>query len=133
MLTTRTRAAAFIVLVMALSIFATGVVAGKKGELDKGLIEQLQKSFDPDGKDRAIVNAVSNNDLNDLTLDREIINNHDNIYSFKVDAKGITNQKSTGRCWLFAGLNVMRPAVMKKYNIAEFEFSENYLFFWDKL
>ncbi len=133
MLTTRNRAAALIVFVMALSIFASGAIAGKKGELDKGLIEQLQKSFDPDGRDRAMINAVSNNDLKDLSLDRESINSHDNIYTFKVDAKGITNQKSTGRCWLFAGLNVMRPAVMKKYNITEFEFSENHLFFWDKL
>jgi bleomycin hydrolase len=133
MLTTRTRAAALIIFVMALSIFVTGAIAGEKGELDKGLIEQLQKSFDPNGRDRAMINAVSNNDLNDLSLDREIINEHDNIYTFKVDAKGITNQESTGRCWLFAGLNVMRPAVMKKYNIAEFEFSENHLFFWDKL
>ncbi len=133
MLTTRTRAAALLVLVMVLSIFASGAIAGKNGELDKGLIEDLQKSFDPDGSERALMNAVANNDLKDLSLDREIINSHDNIYTFKVDAKGITNQKSTGRCWLFAGFNVMRPAVMKKYNIAEFEFSENHLFFWDKL
>jgi bleomycin hydrolase len=133
MLTTRTRVAAMLVLFLALSIFASGARAGKKGELDRGLIEELQSSFDTGGKTRAIMNAVSNNDLKDLTLDREMINAHDDIYSFKVDAKGITNQKSTGRCWLFAGLNVMRPAVMEKYNIAEFEFSENHLFFWDKL
>ena len=81
MLTTRTRAAALLVLVMALSIFATGASAGKKGELDSGLIKELQKSFDADGKDRAMINAVSNNDLNALSLDREIINSHDNIYT----------------------------------------------------
>ena len=133
MLTTRTRIAALLVLVMALSFFASGASAGKKGELDNGLIAELQKSFDSDGKDRAMMNAISNNDVKDLALDREMINKHDDIYTFKVDAKGITNQKSTGRCWLFAGFNVMRPAVMKKYNIPEFEFSENHLFFWDKL
>ena len=98
MLTTRTRAAALIVLVIALSIFASGAIAGKKGELDKGLITELQRLFDPDGKDRAMINAVSNNDLKALALDRELINGHDDIYTFKVDAKGITSQKSTGRC-----------------------------------
>jgi len=133
MLTTRTRAAALTAFALALVLSAAGASAGGKGELDRGLIEELQKSFDANGKDRAIMNAVSNNDLNDLALDREIINRHDDIYTFKVDTKGITNQESTGRCWLFAGLNMMRPAVMKKYNIAEFEFSENHLFFWDKL
>ena len=110
MLTTRTRTAALLVLVMVLSIFASGASAGKKGELDSGLIKELQKSFDADGKDRALVNAVANNDLNDLTLDRKIINSHNNIYSFKVDAKGITNQKSTGRCWLFAGTAPLSPS-----------------------
>ena len=133
MLTRRTRIAALLVLVTVFSTFAFGVNAAKKGELDRGLIEELKRSFNPDGKDRAMMNAISNNDLKALALDRELINGHDDIYTFKVDAEGITSQKSTGRCWLFAGLNVMRPAVMKKYNISEFEFSENHLFFWDKL
>lgn len=133
MLTNRTRIAALLVLVIALPLFASGASAGKNGELDRGLIAELQKSFDSDGSERALMNAIANNDLKDLALNREIINRHDDIYTFKVDANGITNQKSTGRCWLFAGLNVMRPAVMKKYNISEFEFSENHLFFWDKL
>ena len=48
-------------------------------------------------------------------------------------AHGITNQKGSERCWLFGSLNVLRPEVMKKYKIESFEFSENYLAFWDKL
>jgi len=103
MLTTRTRAAALTAFALALVLSAAGASAGEKGELDRGLIEELQKSFDANGKDRAIMNAVSNNDLNDLALDREIINRHNDIYTFKVDTKGITNQESTGRCspgWL---------------------------------
>ncbi|KAI0046257.1 peptidase C1B bleomycin hydrolase [Auriscalpium vulgare] len=45
----------------------------------------------------------------------------------------VTNQKSSGRCWLFATTNVLRYDVMKKFNLKEFELSQNYLFFWDKL
>lgn len=45
----------------------------------------------------------------------------------------ITNQRSSGRCWLFASTNVFRVALMKKYGLAEFELSQAYLFFWDKL
>lgn len=53
---------------------------------------------------------------------------------FQVDeVKPITNQKSSGRCWIFAALNVIRIPVMKHYNIEEFEFSQAYLFFWDKI
>ncbi|XP_050552921.1 bleomycin hydrolase isoform X2 [Spodoptera frugiperda] len=49
------------------------------------------------------------------------------------EAKPVTNQENSGRCWLFAALNVMRLPFMKKYGIEEFEFSQSYLFFWDKI
>ena len=101
--------------------------------LDAELIGKLQGSFVIDAQARALMNAIANNDLKDLALSREILHEHDDVYTHKVDAKGITDQKSSGRCWLFAGLNMMRPLVMKKYHLAEFEFSENHLFFWDKL
>lgn len=45
----------------------------------------------------------------------------------------MTNQKNSGRCWLFAALNTMRVPFMKSLNIEDFEFSQSYLFFWDKL
>lgn len=41
-------------------------------------------------------------------------------------------QKKSGRCWMFAGFNILRPKMCKKYNVENFEFSTNYLFFWDK-
>ncbi|XP_010114491.1 PREDICTED: bleomycin hydrolase, partial [Chlamydotis macqueenii] len=47
--------------------------------------------------------------------------------------KPVTNQKNSGRCWIFSCLNAMRLPFMKKYNIEEFEFSQSYLFFWDKV
>ena len=45
----------------------------------------------------------------------------------------MTDQKQSGRCWIFACLNLMRVPFMKKYNLEEFEFSQTYLFFWDKV
>ena len=60
-------------------------------------------------------------------------NNFDTYFSNKVNSKGITNQKSSGRCWLFTGLNVIRAQVIAKYNLPEFELSQNYNFFWDQL
>ena len=45
----------------------------------------------------------------------------------------MTNQRSSGRCWLFAATNVFRVPIMKRYNLKEFELSQAYLFFWDKL
>ncbi|MDD3643282.1 MAG: C1 family peptidase, partial [Candidatus Krumholzibacteria bacterium] len=116
-----------------LCVFAAGSRAAGPGELDARLVAELRGSFAADAPTRALMNAVTNNDLKDLALNRELLLKHDEVYTDKLDVKGITNQKSSGRCWLFAGLNIMRPSVMKKYDLAEFEFSENHLFFWDKL
>ncbi|TCD71210.1 hypothetical protein EIP91_011688 [Steccherinum ochraceum] len=57
------------------------------------------------------------------------------VFNTEVDFKTnpITNQKSSGRCWLFASTNVLRYNVMKKLNLSEFQLSQSYLFFWDKL
>ncbi len=109
------------------------VMAKSKGEINPEMIQKFQKQLDLEGQDRALMNAVTNTDLKQLTLNREIYNTHDDIFSFKIKTEGITDQKSTGRCWMFAGFNIMRPYVIKKYNLASFEFSQNYLFFWDKL
>jgi bleomycin hydrolase len=86
-----------------------------------------------DNHTRTIYNALTNTDINNLALNRDLINAQNNLFSNKIKAKSITNQKSSGRCWLFAALNVLRPIVIDKYKIENFEFSQNYLSFWDKM
>lgn len=51
----------------------------------------------------------------------------------ETEGKPMTNQKSSGRCWLFAALNCIRIPFCKQFNLEEFEFSQSYLFFWDKI
>ncbi|KAI0645742.1 peptidase C1B bleomycin hydrolase [Trametes meyenii] len=57
------------------------------------------------------------------------------VFNTELDFKTgpITNQKSSGRCWLFATTNVLRYNIMKKLNLSDFQLSQAYLFFWDKL
>jgi bleomycin hydrolase len=57
------------------------------------------------------------------------------VFSVKIPFEGapITNQRSSGRCWLFAATNVFRVALMKRHNLDKFELSQAYLFFHDKL
>jgi bleomycin hydrolase len=50
-----------------------------------------------------------------------------------LEGSPITNQRSSGRCWLFASTNVFRVAIMQRYGLKSFELSQAYLFFWDKL
>jgi len=96
-------------------------------------IEQIRSSFKMDAHTRAMYNSITNNDIRDLALNRDILRQHNEIFSHKIKTKGITDQKSSGRCWLFAGLNIMRPAVIEKYNLKSFEFSQIHLTFWDKM
>jgi bleomycin hydrolase len=116
----------------ALILSASPLIAGD-GALTTGLIEQVRTSFEMDVHTKAMYNAITNNDIKSLALNRDILHNHNEVFSNKIKAKGVTNQKSTGRCWLFAGLNIMRPAVIEKYKLSKFEFSQNYLAFWDKM
>ncbi|MDB4624314.1 hypothetical protein OAE47_02820, partial [Akkermansiaceae bacterium] len=86
-----------------------------------------------DAGDRARHNAVTNAEINKLALNREIVAGEDGHFSHKIKTKGITNQKSSGRCWMFAGFNVMRPKVINELGLDGFEFSNAYLQFWDKM
>ena len=83
--------------------------------------------------DKAIRNAITNNDINKLAVNGESKNNLDTYFSNKVESKGISNQRSSGRCWLFTGLNVFRAQAIAKYDMGDFQFSQNYSFFWDQL
>ncbi|PNS15324.1 hypothetical protein CAC42_5495 [Sphaceloma murrayae] len=53
--------------------------------------------------------------------------------SIPLEGSPVTNQRSSGRCWIFAATNVFRIALMKSYNLPSFELSQSYLFFWDKV
>ena len=104
-----------------------------EGALTVEQIELIRSNFRMDTHGMAMYNAITNNDIKSLALNRDILREHNEVFSHKIKAKGVTNQKSSGRCWLFAGLNVMRPAVIEKYKLSDFEFSQNYLAFWDKM
>ena len=115
-----------------LTLPASPLFAGPGGLTDE-TIDKIRSSFKMDSHTRAMYNAITNSDISGLALNRNVLRQHNEIFSHKIEAKGITNQKKSGRCWLFAGLNVMRPAVIEKNNLKSFEFSQNYLAFWDKL
>ncbi|XP_061460952.1 bleomycin hydrolase [Rhineura floridana] len=71
----------------------------------------------------------------EVCLGRAVVQDTQQVFQHAIPAEGkpVTNQKNSGRCWIFSCLNVMRLPFMKKFNIEEFEFSQSYLFFWDKI
>jgi bleomycin hydrolase len=68
-----------------------------------------------------------------IAVDQELLRKTDEYFSVKLKEQKITDQKSTGRCWMFAGLNILRPQVIARFKLENFEFSQSFLFFYDKL
>lgn len=116
--------------VLTLCMLSYGSMA-QSGAIGKKELKTIEKSFKLDAPTKALMNAISNNDINKLATNRAVVNKADHLFSYRVKSNGITNQKQSGRCWMFTGLNIMRPKVMNHYNMASFEFSTNYLYFWD--
>ncbi|XP_078404124.1 bleomycin hydrolase [Cetorhinus maximus] len=80
-------------------------------------------------------NVATGGDLLQAYLQRQVIQETSQVFKHVIPAEGkpVTNQKNTGQCWIFSCLNAIRLPLMKKFNIEEFEFSQSYLFFWDKI
>ena len=117
-----------ILLILALSV----MMFANDGAVNDKMLKDIRASFQEDAYTKAAQNAISNNSIQDLTLNRSKVQHIDKNFSYRIDVPSITDQESTGRCWLFTSLNVLRPKIVQKYNLKDFEFSENYLFFWDQ-
>ncbi len=79
------------------------------------------------------LNAVTKHSVNSVAMNRSAVVRANHTYSHFVKTGATTNQNKSGRCWLFAGLNLFRSSAAEKMNLEEFELSQNYLMFWDKL
>ena len=118
-----------LLLILAVTSFLPAVWAAEGG-LTPDFLESLRQSYK---RDEVRFNALAANPINSLALNRSLVDAHDMHFSHRIKFKGITDQHSSGRCWMFAGLNTLRPALIAKLDVDGFEFSESYLQFWDKL
>ena len=96
-------------------------------------ISTYREAFSNDPSARIAQNAVCGKDVLSLSLSREHVQEIDDSFSTKLDDWAVTNQKRSGRCWLFAALNLFRVGAIKKLNVKSFEFSQSHIHFWDKL
>ncbi|MFI5978063.1 aminopeptidase C [Streptomyces sp. NPDC051452] len=105
--------------------------------MDRGLtadqLDLFEKEFAARGVNRLMQNAVTQTPVDDVALDRRILTGIDHSVSHHLDDWKATNQKQSGRCWMFAGLNLLRVGAARKLGVKDFEFSQNYLLWWDKL
>lgn len=102
-----------------------------KGGISPKMLQEMSSSLQQTPSEKALQNIVLTNGMSFTNATRALPMNGN--FSNKVSSKGITDQKQSGRCWLFTGLNVLRSEVINHYNLDEFYFSQNYNFFWDQL
>lgn len=95
-------------------------------------IEKYSKNYDK--KDlKSFQNSVLKNGIKNAAFNNDAVIRDIHVYSENIETGKVTNQKSSGRCWMFAALNTFRHKLNKDFNMPEFELSQTYTFFWDKL
>jgi len=109
------------------------IPGGTAENLQPKHIRFMQEAFDNIPHNRQMQNAVTVTAVDNLALNRAVVTSLDDSFSCKLDDWSVTNQKRSGRCWIFAGTNLLRVGAMKKMNLKDFEFSQSYVFFWDKI
>ncbi|KAG8198800.1 hypothetical protein JTE90_007104 [Oedothorax gibbosus] len=105
------------------------------GALTDELLKSFRKKLYSEPKNILALNACVKSDPLEVCVQRRVAESSNHVFTHKVDAeiKPMTNQKNSGRCWLFACLNVLRIPFAKHHQIEDFEFSQTYLFFCDKI
>lgn len=115
----------------------TVLADSKEKELDisSKFIDECQDEFLKDPSNIIARNAVVSIGSMLATTNSNRVNDIDHIFmnSLKKKHQKSTNQGNSGRCWMFAGLNIFRHSIISALDLENFEFSETYLFFWDKL
>lgn len=117
-----------------LSLCAVSMAQNGRGGLTTEDLNKIKAGYEKAGaSNKALSKIVANNDIKKLAINPNIKANRDVNFSNVVKNKGITDQKQSGRCWMFSGFNVLRNKMIQEYNLGAFELSENYLFFYDQL
>ena len=102
-------------------------------EITKEFLQNSREKFYKDRANRVAQRAAVNNGLVEASVDRVEDERNRHTFNIELKEKEIRNQKQSGRCWMFAALNLMEYKLCRKYNLKGFELSKNYTLFFDKL
>ena len=121
-------------------LFCAGLLASltvsaqtKDGGITKQMLQQIEKQNAPTASDRALRNALAANSIDALAKNQQNAGALDTYFNIETKKQSITNQKSSGRCWMFSGMNVLRANFAKRTDSLKVTFSQDYLFFYDQL
>jgi len=100
--------------------------------ITRQLIEACAKEYEADRLSKAMTCAVSKTELAEAAFDQAAARKQNMVFSIDLNSTAVTWQRSSGRCWIFAAMNVLRQVVAKNCNMERIELSQNYIAFWDK-
>mgnify|MGYP004523013685 CR=1 FL=1 len=118
---------------MMLAFAATVGAQTKDGGISAQMMQQIRQAQKQTTADRALFNAIAANNIDNLAKNHKAPAAPDTYFSVETPAQSITDQKQSGRCWMFSGMNVLRSNFAQKSDSLTVEFSQAYLFFYDQL
>ena len=112
----------------------TNSTANDNGGISTEMMQQIKQSYGGNASDKALRNILVTNSPAKLALNYENSTAFNSHFSNRVESKAVTDQKSSGRCWMFTGMNVLRNKAIRQHHLpADFQFSQAYTFFYDQL
>ena len=118
---------------LAVAICMTATVNAQTGGISSKMLGEIQKQNKMTQAENALANAIAANSIDNLAQNRNNAAELDTYFSVETPKQTITDQKSSGRCWMFSGMNVLRANFAKRTDSLRVEFSQAYLFFYDQL
>mgnify|MGYP002852468033 CR=1 FL=1 len=109
------------------------IAMAQTGGITQEMLSEIQKEQQSSPANRAIANAIAANSIDALAKNHQNARALDTWFSVETRQQSITDQQSSGRCWMFSGLNVLRSNFAQKTDTLSVSFSQAYLFFWDQL
>ncbi len=122
-------------ILLSLGLLTTVTVSAQKndGGITAQMLQQIEQQNAPAPSDRALRNALAANAIDMLAKNQANAGELDTYFSVETKKQSITDQKSSGRCWMFSGLNVLRSNFAQRTDSMTVDLSQDYLFFWDQL
>ena len=106
----------------------------RDGGISTSMLQQIEQSQSKNPAYKALANAIASNKIDDLAKNYKNLGEVDTYFSVETPKQNIEDQKSSGRCWMFSGLNVLRANFAKAHgDSVRVEYSHSFLFFYDQL
>ena len=118
---------------IAVALCMTATMNAQTGGISPKMLGEIQKQNKMTSAENALANAIAANSIDNLAQNRNNAAELDTYFSVETPKQTITDQKSSGRCWMFSGMNVLRANFAKRTDSLRVEFSQAYLFFYDQL